>query len=300
MIVGLSVASMVAANLVAKAYMNAHQIKQAHYTIQTPKIQQPYRILFISDLHYGAWGKNTPECPASLPLLNNVLSDGLSGVKFDKLYDTMFEAFNSVNADVILLGGDMISKHATFNQMRTFVTDISKIHNTCGIYYTEGDVEYEPVNFPYQSYVEFMNGVGIHTLIDDSAWAAKDLNICGRRSIHCDRKEAYRIISRGNDWYTVVVDHTPLDYYRTISENTDLMLSGKSNTEKYLPKYGAYHVKDGCVKTGVNDNGYNLIILPGTGPGSYMLNSTQREYVVIDLVPIEEKFDGEDLHDTDC
>ena len=258
--------------LIGYGYINVHNIIEKGYTVYTNKNirSEGYRVDFISDLHFGT-------------TMNN---------------ETLQKYCNKIsksNADVVILGGDIVDESTTLKEMQDAFKILSTIKSKYGIYYVYGNHDkstytVEP-NYTEEELEEAIISSGVKILADGIEEINDELCIIGRkdRSYENETRKSSQELSKeiSDDYYKIIVDHEPCELKENSESGYDLMLSGHTHYGQIWPlgrlmelfninemEYG-YKKKDDM----------DVIVSCGIAGWGYPLRTEKHcEYVVVDIV----------------
>mgnify|MGYP004471292771 FL=1 len=258
--------------LIVYGYINIHNIIEKDYTVYTNKNigSKAYRVDFISDLHFGTTMDNET---------------------LQKYCDKISET----NADIVILGGDIVDESTTLKEMQDAFKILSTIKSNYGIYYVYGNHDKSKYtidpNYTEEELEEAIINSGIKILADDIYEINDELCIIGRkdRSYANETRKSSQELSKevSDDYYKIIVDHEPCELKENSESGYDLMISGHTHYGQIWPigqlmelfninemEYG-YEKKDNM----------DIIVSCGIGGWGYPLRTEKHcEYVVIDIV----------------
>lgn len=248
-------------------FVNIRNIVETKYTIYTNKdIGSDLKILFIADSHYGDIFKKS------------------------KL-DSIKERFDKVDADIVVLGGDIVDEATTKEEMQYVFRMFGSIQNKFGIYYVYGnhDRQLYSVNKYYteEDLNKVLNNNNIKILKDDYYEINDNIIIAGREDYSVGREKLENVLnSLSSDDYKIVVDHQPLNYDENINNGVDLILSGHTHAGQIFPVemfIKLFHTAD--LSYGYKSyEGMNAVVTSGlVGWGYPIRTSHHSEYVIIDI-----------------
>lgn len=188
--------------------LHYHNKKRIHIGIQSEKIEDPLKIVGISDLHLG----------------HTISRKELA--KWVKM-------INRENPDLILIAGDLID-----NQLRPLIQqsmdkELVKLKAPLGIYACTGNHEF--ISGIKESSA-FYKKSGI-TLLRDSSASVGGLTIIGREDhSHKNRKSLSEIIA-GSDLakFSILLDHQPNNLDEAVENRIDFQLSGHTHHGQVFP-----------------------------------------------------------------
>ena len=250
-------------------YRGVGRIKQYDfYSYDVPSAFDGFRIGFASDFHYES--------------------------RFTrKRLDNAIRALQSLNADVLLLGGDYGSPKG--GDMDTLFTALGKVLTPYGIYGVMGNHDY---SYCYTKVAEAMEKNNVHLMEHKSYKLLKDgqhIIISGVRNPF-DLKKNGDSPSQHADDFILLLTHTP-DYAEdTDVSNANLVLAGHTHGgqvslfKKYSPvKHSIYGNR---FLTGRKENSAGVPIIITNGLGTSRMNVrlfTPSEVVLVVLHKVEKK-----------
>lgn len=248
-------------------FINIRNIIETKYTIYTDKdINSDIRILLLTDSHYG-------------DIFNK---SGLDSLKY---------RLDSVDADIVILGGDIVDESTSKNEMEYVFKVFGSIKNTMGIYYVYGnhDEQQYNINRSY-SFDELNNAIlsnNINILSDSYKVLDNNVVIVGRKDYSQGRDFISNYLKEVSlDNYLIMLDHQPVKYLENIDFGIDLILSGHTHAGQIFPVkslINLFHTAD--LSYGYkNFDGMDAIVSSGVcGWGYPIRTSHHSEYVVIDI-----------------
>ena len=252
-------------------YCNVGHIDRTEYIIETDKISDDYRIVFISDTHYG-----TVQNPAVL--------------------QELMAEIGTLEPDFIVLGGDIVEGGTSKESMEEVFYMMGKLDSRYGIYYVYGNhdrqEDREQRGFTDQELEQTITDNGIIIIKDEYAEIGDDLILAGRDDVgYYEKRERLPVeeILEGADCerYIIMLDHQPVETAVNGEAGADLQLSGHTHAGQAFPAgllmrvmgmpcYGEYQMND-C----------KLIVSSGASVGVFPIRTEKHcEYVVIELKKI--------------
>lgn len=254
---------------------NPSSVVRTEYTVRSPKVRKPYKIVFISDIHYGC----AQECYVPEKALERVSSE---------------------SPDVVLLGGDIVQYPVTSkSDMQRIFSLLGCLEAKDGVYFvygnhdaTDGRTFDKPAHTDFYTQNELLSVLtdnGIKVLKDDCAELRDDVRLVGRdNSMQEDvqRKNVADLIST-SDTFTVCVDHTPVEQNECSQAGVDLLLSGHTHGGQLFPINIMEELLWHMPAYGRREYGsMSAIVSSGMGVGAYNLRNLHHcEYVVINVIP---------------
>ncbi len=254
------------------AYWNMHNVVQKDYTIQTEKQirSDGYRIVFISDLHFGI---------------------SLEPEDLQK-YAKEIEA---LKPDMVLLGGDIVDEGTTLEAMQLAFQILGDIPSEFGTYYVYGNHDrsnhWGECDYTTQQLDQAMIDAGVQVLSDEIAQISEDFVMIGREDASFgggrDRAQSAKLMEGvSKDDFILMLDHQPLDLVINKDLGVDLQLSGHTHAGQIWPigqisealeinemTYGYNQMED-----------YRIIVSSGMAGWGYPFRTSEHsEYLVIDI-----------------
>lgn len=256
---------LIAAILLPYGYYRMRDVRQTTYTVVSEKIETPYRILFVSDLHFGT---------------------AMDVERLRAYCDEMQET----RPDLVVLGGDIVDESTGKADMQAAFAALGGIESTYGTYFIYGNHDRARYgvgsSFTPQELEAAILDSGITILRDETAQAG-ELTIYGAedRSVDSRLSAAELLEGADGDRFALVLAHQPRGAEDYAAAGADLMLSGHTHGGQiwplgYIvslisPRYGEYTFGD-----------MTLIVSSGIcGWGYAVRTQGVSEYVIVDLVP---------------
>lgn len=247
---------------------NINQIQRTEYTVISGKLENNYRIIFISDTHYG-----TVQNPA-------IMKEKITEIE-------------KMEPDLMILGGDIVEEGTTKEEMREVFQLFGGIKTRYGIYYVYGNHDRQMYAAqPSYTDEELENCIkenGITALKDACIPLGTDLLIAGREDISRDGGDRADIdkILKGNseNRYVVLADHQPIQIEENIRQGIDLQLSGHTHAGQFFP-IGHMNTLFGTHNYGMYEiEGSHAIVSSGmAGWGFSFRTQGICEYVLVSLI----------------
>lgn len=195
-------------------FFNIRNIVKTEYTIYTQKNISDFRILFLSDAHYGTILKK----------------EGIEKIR---------DEVNDLDVDFVFLGGDIVDENTTNAEMREVFSVLGSISNTKGIYFVYGNHDRQNYardkNFTVEELDNVLKENHILSLCDE-VFYIDDLVIVGREDLGKTRMSSEELLSSiSNSTFVILLDHQPVDYEFNNSLGVDLMLSGHTHAGQIFP-----------------------------------------------------------------
>ena len=258
--------------LLVIGYINMHNIVRTDYTIYTEKdVGDGYRVVLIGDVHYGV-----------------SVNDG-------ELTETCNE-ISSLDADVLILCGDIVDNNTTRDEMEAVFKIFSKTKTKHGVFYVYGNHD-RPYRhggaFSAEELEEAIQKSGIKILQDDVINIDDKLTLVGREDRgyivgETGRKSIDELLE-GVDKkrYILTLDHQPMEYAENGRAGSDLLLSGHTHGGQIWPAnyfFKLLNLNDGIYGHIQIDEDSDAIVTSGLAGWSYPIKTASpAEYVVIDI-----------------
>lgn len=251
-----------------------HGVWATRYTIATPKVSAPIRIVQFADSHIGTT---------------------FDGEGFAKHVQTM----QNENPDIVVVVGDFADDDTPRADMVKAAEALGAMKTTHGVFFVFGNHDkgyHDPKRrgFTGDDLIAELEKNGVTVLQDETALLRDDIALIGRQ----DAGEKYRggkraemaelVKDLNRSKYAVVLDHQPNDYKKQTESGVDLVLSGHTHGGQIFPLNGI------GVMIGANDKTYgferrgntDFIVTSGLSDWAIKFKTgTKSEYVVIDVVP---------------
>lgn len=247
-------------------YFNMNTVVPATYEITDAKLLRDYRVVFLSDIHYGT------------------VQDG-------DLLEKTVEEINALAPDLVILGGDMLDETGTKEDMLACFEILGKLESTYGTFYVYGNHDRQRYSqSPAYSEEELRQTVearGIAILQDEFVLIGEDLQLLGREDLGAgEERRSARILMRGlvPQRFLITADHQPFDAENNTLLGAGLQLSGHTHFGQIFPlgwfsflfrgyPYGQYQIEE-----------MTMIVSSGVAGWSFPIRTQGHcEYVVVEL-----------------
>lgn len=254
--------------LLTYGYMNMQSVVQTEYKLETKKKTGNYKLLLLSDTHYGT-------------------------IQDTEILKDKVKEMNEQSPDIVVLCGDIVEEGTSKERMEEVFQVLGGIEARYGIYYVYGNHDRQPytndrsytdaeledtvtenqIKILEDTYVEIN-----HDLIlagrGDAAWG----NMSGRAAVKELLKDADR------ERYIIVADHQPIETEENSAEGADLLVSGHTHAGQIWP-VGILSELIGILNYGEYDgDGCKVIVSSGfTGWGYPVRTEKHCEYVIIHI-----------------
>ncbi|MGM9971060.1 MAG: metallophosphoesterase [Anaeroplasmataceae bacterium] len=242
-----------------------NNIIKTEYTINTISNNNDYKIVFISDMHYG---------------------NSVNSKKLIKIVDTI----NNDNPDIVILGGDIVDEKTTKEELYEVFNILSTINNKYGIYYINGNHDANQYtknkNYTKEELVGTIKNNSIKILEDDIKVINDDLVLIGRDDkSNTSRKSIFELTKDlDKNKFLISLDHSPNDYEATKACDIKLIISGHTHAGQLWP-FEIFTALTNDLSYGYKKNeNFNMIVSSGlSGWGFQSRTSRHSEYVLINI-----------------
>lgn len=258
---------LIATGIVTYGYINIHNIVRTSYTIQTDKLSDDYKIILITDVHYGT-------------VLDK---DDIKNI---------CKKISTENADLIILGGDIVDERTTADQMYEVIKALSTIKSKDGIYLVNGNHDLQQYSsdkaLSDTEYLEMVAENGIKYIEDTVVEITEEITLIGRQDYsYSDRADISTLMKNvDKNKYVICADHQPVKYKDSSEAGVDLNVSGHTHAGQIYPVgYFIKYAMTADLYYGIKDvNGMTGIVSSGMcGWGFPVRTQEHCEYVVINL-----------------
>lgn len=192
---------------------NMKNIVKTEYTIYSDKLNNDYKAILLSDLHYG------------VSLNDNELKKYCNEI-------------SKLNPDFVFLGGDIVDERTSGEEMKSAFNILSSINSKYGIYYIYGNHDKNMYSnnktFTPEELERTIRDNNIIILEEDKKYINDDVILIGRG--YDVRKNLDEIISgEDSSFYSILIDHVPLEYKPNREKGINLELSGHTHNGQIFP-----------------------------------------------------------------
>lgn len=256
------------------AYINMHTVLKKEYSISTQKNirEEGYRLLFLSDLHFG------------------------TTMDQEKLAEYCLR-MEAEKPDLVILGGDIVDEATTLSQIREVFSVLGQMDVPYGVYYVYGNHDkgrYSPeCDFTPEQLAETIEECKITILEDETVQINGELTITGRRDLTDTRRS--RTVRKSPETlledvpqaaFHILADHQPRGMEENAEAGYDLMLSGHTHAGQMWPVGLITSLFDGeTVNYGQESFGdMELIVSSGIAGWGYPFRTGKHcEFVVVEV-----------------
>lgn len=246
-------------------YFNLQNLNKTEYTVESQKLHNDYKVLFMSDFHWGTIQKNS-------------------------VFEEKIEEINKENADFIILGGDVVEEGTSKEEMKEIFALCSKLKSRYGTFFIFGNHDPQQYSrnktYTMEDLRSEIQKNGIKILEDEKYLINSDLVLIGRKDYgfrnETGRKPMKEFVDNSSG-FILVADHQPRGKEENAESKVDLQLSGHTHAGQIFPigrimnlfsyTYGEYEYKN--LKT---------IVSSGIAGWGYKVRTERLcEYVVVNL-----------------
>ena len=196
-------------------YFNRSNVKVKELEINlSENPTKQYHIVFFSDLH-------------------------ISVVNDHSFLKMIVEKINSLNPDLILIGGDLVDEKASKLKELKLVEELKDLKSKFGIYSITGNHEYINGGDPV---IEFLDNMGIKFLRDEVVLIDNSFYVIGREDLSKrnftgqKRKSLDQLVKNlDNSIPKILLDHQPLNLNEAVDKSINLQLSGHTHHGQIAP-----------------------------------------------------------------
>lgn len=203
--------------VITAGYINTRNIKINYAEIEIPKKSSKLKelnLVLVADFHL------TP------------VNDG-------KLLKEIVEKINFLNADIVLMPGDVLDDDVAILKKRNIAGELSNIKSKYGVFASNGNHEFiigveEADKYLHELNINVLRDSA--TLIDNSFYVLGREDRSKRNFTGEERKTLAGILKDVNRNYpAIIIDHTPMGLNEIVNENIELQLSGHTHHGQIFP-----------------------------------------------------------------
>ena len=218
--------------------INMQVVSPKYITIESEKLNNDYKIAFVSDMHIGS----------------------SQSIKISK--DTI-NKIKQKNVDFVFLGGDIIDPYTTKEEMLEVLNEFKNID--ARKYYIDGNHDVESKYYDELKQCLINNDITI--VKDEYISLAPDLTLLGREDDSVkDRISIDELVNPYVDTFLIALDHQPFKFKDNCKAKVDLQLSGHTHAGQLFPlrmiydtktyAYGKYKYKDSILNVSSGASGW--------------------------------------------
>lgn len=218
--------------------VNMSRAVVTEYTVESDKLNSDYDIVLITDTHYGT-------------------------IQDTELLKSKISEINELEPDAVILGGDIVERNTSKEDMQEVFDVLGDIESTYGTYYVYGNHDRqdygEARTYTDEELEDAIESNGITILEDNTALIGDEILLVGRQdAAYPDGRAEITELLKDADKskFIIVADHQPLEASENASNGVDLEISGHTHSGQIFPlgylfrlagilTYGEYH-EDQC------------------------------------------------------
>jgi predicted MPP superfamily phosphohydrolase len=203
--------------IIIAGYLNTRNIKINHVEIEIPRKASKLgelNVVLVADFHL------------------NPVNDG-------NLLDKIVRKINELNADIVLIPGDIVDDRVEILKRKNIGKELSEIKSKYGVYVSNGNHEF--IN-GVEGADKYLREFNLNVLRDSAVLIENSFYILGREdrskpSFTNKRRKSLGEILKEVDrsFPVIVIDHTPSGFSETVEENIELQLSGHTHHGQMFP-----------------------------------------------------------------
>lgn len=188
--------------------INMQIVKPKYLSYSSSKLENTYRIAFISDMHIG---KAQP--------INTTIK-------------TIRDIKNN-NPDFTFIGGDFVDEFTKEEEMKKAIKEFASFSTP--VYFIRGNHELTG-RIKFEDVEKELTASNIKVVVDEYVTLASDLTLLGRDDLDSkNRKKIEELINPYPSTFLLVIDHQPFDYKNNAKAGMDLQLSGHTHAGQLFP-----------------------------------------------------------------
>ncbi len=203
--------------IIIAGYLNTHSIKINYAEIEIPQKSSKLNelnLVLVADFHL------TP------------INDG-------KLLNKIVEMINTLNADIVLMPGDILDDNVKMLKRREIAKGLKEIKSKYGVFISNGNHEFIIGADEANKYLDELN---LQVLRDSAFLVDNSFYILGREDrskINFTGKERKSLkeilVNADRNYPVIIIDHTPTGLDEVVKEDIELQLSGHTHHGQMFP-----------------------------------------------------------------
>jgi predicted MPP superfamily phosphohydrolase len=203
--------------IIIAGYLNTRNIKINHVEIEIPRKASKLgelNVVLVADFHL------------------NPVNDG-------NLLDKIVRKINELNADIVLIPGDIVDDRVEILKRKNIGKELSEIKSKYGVYVSNGNHEF--IN-GVEGADKYLREFNLNVLRDSAVLIENSFYILGREdrskpSFTNKRRKSLGEILKEVDrsFPVIVIDHTPSGFSETVDAGIELQLSGHTHHGQIFP-----------------------------------------------------------------
>lgn len=251
---------------VSYGLVNFSTVVRKDYSFASEKLTDDYKIVFASDIHYG-------------------------GAQSKKTARKYLREISDMNADVIILGGDIVEEESSAAEMKEIFSVLGELESKYGVYYVFGNHDRQPYisdkDYDEATLREVILSSGIKIIDDSYVEIGEELVVVGRFDArnNSGRASTEAILTEvSRDKYIIVADHQPVDIAENDAQGVDLQISGHTHAGQLWP-IGMFMRLSGGYDYGLFREGdCNVVVSSGFAGWGFPIRTERHcEYVAVTL-----------------
>lgn len=175
-------------------------------TYRTDKVAGPYKIVFVSDLHFG----------------------GLFGMDYG---ENLAERINGQKPDLVLIGGDIVDRDLSFVKREGSLGTLGKIRARDGVYAVFGN--HDRMSGTSQEERAILEGEGIRFLVDENQAINSWLNLTGLDDYRMGNR--YAAFQSAPGKFNILLEHEPMRIRQAAAKGYELYFAGHTHAGQLFP-----------------------------------------------------------------
>jgi predicted MPP superfamily phosphohydrolase len=157
----------------------------------------------------------------------------LKGISDRVIVEKFVKKINSLNPDIVLLGGDIIEGDRQDAEMTALEQSLRKINSKYGVYAAFGNHELHGG----VGNLNFFNNSAIKVLQDSFIQIDKSFYLIGRNDVRSTKRKTMEELFNGmqNNLPIIMLDHHPSDFGNVSNTKVDIQLSGHTHNGQLFP-----------------------------------------------------------------
>lgn len=248
-------------------HFNINRVVNTQYTVRSGELNQNYRVVFISDTHYGT-------------------------IQTESVLMEKVQEINTLNSDIVILGGDIVEEGTSKQKMQECFEVLGGLKSRYGMFYVYGNHDRQRYsNSPSYTEDELKTAIesnDIKILKEEVININGDLVLVGREDVgsKCDRIESLELKSKIDaNRFVLVADHQPNDIESNSEIGADLQISGHTHGGQIFPLGWMTFFYRGFVYGNYEQKNTTVLVSSGfAGWGFPIRTQGVSEYVTVDLL----------------
>ncbi len=250
-------------------YFNLNTLRSTQYTVFSPKLERDYKAVFLSDFHWGTIQKK-------------------------EAFIKKIEEINSLKADFIILGGDLVDEGTSNSDMKEIFDLCGRLKSRYGTFFIYGNHDIQQYSRTKNFSLDELKGAvlsnGIKILADSMVEFESDFILAGRKDYGFS-DEGHRmpmkdlLSGKGDKKFIFVADHQPRGVDENSALKVDLQVSGHTHAGQVFPIGRIMALAGNYVYGEYKKDDLTLIVSSGVAGWGYPVKTEKVcEYVVLNLL----------------